>query len=135
MIRAKTSAPGQTERHGFRQRGRDESTRLRGGSVPRRRRGSPHRYWNGSLQRCTPGSGELSPPDSGARAEAIEVARLVFNQLDPAHDSRIPWAGPACPACGTELNVEIMRTSKGLKGCQRCPECDLALLIPDLFAM
>jgi tRNA(Ile2) C34 agmatinyltransferase TiaS len=74
-----------------------------------------------------------SAPDSDARADAIEVARLVFDQLDPEHDG-IPWNGPACPACGTEMNVEIMPTSKGLKGCQRCPQCDLALLIPDVFA-
>ena len=75
-----------------------------------------------------------SAPGSDARADAIEVARLVFDQIDPEHDDGIPWSGPACPACGTEMNVEIMPTSKGLKGCQRCPQCDLALLIPDLFA-
>jgi len=33
------------------------------------------------------------------------------------------------------MNVEIMRTGKGRRGCQRCPQCNLALLIPDLFAM
>ena len=76
-----------------------------------------------------------SAPGSDARADAIEVARLVFDQIDPEHDDGIPWSGPACPACGTEMNVEIMPTSKGLKGCQRCPQCDLVLLIPDLFAM
>ena len=72
---------------------------------------------------------------SDARADAIEVARLVFAQLDPTTDDGIPWSGPACPSCGTEMNVEIMRTNKGLRGCQRCPQCDLSLLIPDLFAM
>ena len=75
-----------------------------------------------------------SPPGSDARADAIEVARLVLDELDPKYDG-IPWSGPACPACGTEMNVEIMPTSKGLKGCQRCLQCDLVLLIPDLFAM
>jgi len=72
-------------------------------------------------------------PDSDARAEAIEVARLVFDQLDPKYDG-IPWSGPVCPACGAKMNVEIMRTGKGRKGCQRCPQCNLTLLIPDLFA-
>ncbi|MBB5643643.1 hypothetical protein [Cryobacterium roopkundense] len=75
-----------------------------------------------------------SPPGSDARADAIEVARLVFDELDPKYDG-IPWSGTACPACGTEMNVEIMRTGKGRSGCQRCPQCNLALLIPDLFAM
>ena len=76
-----------------------------------------------------------SAPSSDARADAIEVARLVFDQLNAEHDDGIPWSGPACPACGTEMNVEILSRSKRLKGCQRCPQCDLVLLIPDLFAM
>ncbi|KFF58417.1 hypothetical protein JF66_18730 [Cryobacterium sp. MLB-32] len=42
-----------------------------------------------------------SAAGSDARADAIEVARLVYNQLDPERDNGIPWSGPACPACGT----------------------------------
>ena len=76
-----------------------------------------------------------SVPGSDARVDAIEVARLVFAQLDRATDDGVPWSGPFCPSCGSGMNVEIITTSKGLKGCQRCPECDLTLLIPDLFAM
>jgi len=76
-----------------------------------------------------------SAPGSDDRADAIEVARLVFTQLDPEYeDDGIPWSGPACPSCGTEMNVEITSTSHGLKGSQRCPHCNLVLLIPDLFA-
>lgn len=75
-----------------------------------------------------------SVPGSDARDDAIEVARLVFAQLDPATDDGIPWSGPDCPACGTEMNAEIMSTSHGLKGNERCPHCDLVLRVPDLFA-
>lgn len=75
-----------------------------------------------------------SAPGSDARDDAIEVARLVFAQLDATTDDGIPWSGPACPSCGTEMNAEIMSTSHGLKGSQRCPSCDLVLLVPDLFA-
>ncbi|KFF58469.1 hypothetical protein JF66_18340 [Cryobacterium sp. MLB-32] len=74
-----------------------------------------------------------SGPGSDARDDAIEVARLVFAQLDPATDDGIRWSKPACPSCGTEMNAEILSTSHGLKGSQRCPHCDLVLLIPDLF--
>ena len=76
-----------------------------------------------------------STPDSDDRAGAIEVAHLVFTQLDPEYqDDGIPWSGPACPSCGTEMNAEITNTTHGLKGSQRCPHCNLVLLIPDLFA-
>lgn len=75
-----------------------------------------------------------SAPESEARADAIDVARLVFIQLDSSTDDGIQGNGPACPSCGTKMNAEILTTSKGLKGCERCPQCDLVLLIPDLFA-
>ena len=75
-----------------------------------------------------------SAPDSEARADAIDVARLVFIELDSSTDDGIRWNGPACPSCGTEMNAEILTTSKGLKGRERCPQCDLVLVIPDLFA-
>ena len=76
-----------------------------------------------------------SPPDSDARADAIEVARLVFAQLDPTTDDGIAWSGPSCPSCGTEMNVEIVRTKSGAKACQRCLECGVVRLVPDLFTM
>ena len=76
-----------------------------------------------------------SAPDSDARADAIEVARLVFAQLDLATDDGIAWSGPSCPSCGTEMNVEIVRTKSGAKACQRCPECGVVRLVPDLFTM
>lgn len=75
-----------------------------------------------------------SASDSEARADAIDVARLVFIELDSSTDEGFLWSGPACPSCGTEMNAKILTTSKGLKGCERCPQCDLVILIPDLFA-
>lgn len=77
----------------------------------------------------------ISAPDSNARVEASDVDRLTFAQLDPAINDGSGWRGPACLSCGTEMNIEIVSTQNGLKGCQRCPHCDLALLMPDLFAM
>ena len=74
-----------------------------------------------------------SAPGSDARADAIEVARLVFAQFDPVAGDGIPWSGSSCPSCYIEMNVDIMLTSRGLKEYQRCPQCSLVLLVPDLF--
>jgi hypothetical protein len=76
-----------------------------------------------------------SVPGSDARVDAIEVARFVFAQLDPTADDGMPWRGPPCPSYGTEMNAEIMSTRNGLRGCERCPQCDLVFLLPDLFAV
>ncbi|TFC93377.1 MULTISPECIES: hypothetical protein [Cryobacterium] len=38
-----------------------------------------------------------SVPGSDARVDAIEVARLVFAQLDRAANDGVPWSGPFCP--------------------------------------
>ena len=50
-------------------------------------------------------------------------------------DDGIGWDGPACPACGSEMDAEAIETSHGLKVSQRCPACDLVLLVPAPFAM
>ena len=76
-----------------------------------------------------------SVPGSDARVDAIEVARFVFAQLDPTADDGMPWRGPPCPSYGSEMNAEIMSTRNGLRGCERCPQCDLVFLLPDLFAV
>ena len=76
-----------------------------------------------------------SVPGSGARVDAIEVARFVFAQLDPTADDGMPWRGPLCPSCGTEMNAEIVITRNGLRGCECCPQCDFVFLLPDLFAV
>jgi hypothetical protein len=47
----------------------------------------------------------------------------------------IDWAGPACPACKTEMNAEAFTTARGIRICQRCPACDLVLLVTDPFAL
>ena len=73
-------------------------------------------------------------PGSTAQDDVVVVARLVFDELDRGTDgAMIPWSGPPCPACGAEMNAEIISTSRGLKASERCPRCDLVLLIPDLF--
>lgn len=76
-----------------------------------------------------------SVPGLDTRVDAIEVARFVFAQLDPTADDGMPWRGPPCPSCGTEMNAEIMSTRNSLRGCERCPQCDLVFLLPDLFAV
>jgi hypothetical protein len=76
-----------------------------------------------------------SVPGSDARVDAVEVARFVFGQLDPTADDGMPWRGPPCPSCGAEMNAEIMSTRNGLRGCERCPQCDLVFLLPDLFVV
>lgn len=82
-----------------------------------------------------------SSTDTGADDAIDAVLRAVpssapdSNTRVEASDDGIGWSGPACLSCGTEMNIEIVSTQNGLKGYQRCPHCDLALLMPDLFAM
>jgi uncharacterized Zn finger protein len=49
-------------------------------------------------------------------------------------DDGFDWDGPPCPACGHEMNADVVETAHGLKVCQRCPECGLVLVVPDPFA-
>ncbi|MFC5931721.1 hypothetical protein [Cryobacterium melibiosiphilum] len=49
-------------------------------------------------------------------------------------DDGLAWDGPPCPACGLEMNSDVIETAHGLKVCQRCPACGLVLLVPDPFA-
>lgn len=74
-------------------------------------------------------------PGSTARTRAIGLARLAFALHCPVVDEGMGQDGPACPACGTDMNVEVMSTRNGLRGCERCPRCDLTRLMPDLFEM
>lgn len=48
-------------------------------------------------------------------------------------DDGIGWTGPPCPACGYEMNAETVQAWRGLKIIQRCPECDLVLVVRGPF--
>lgn len=42
-------------------------------------------------------------------------------------DDDIPWVGPLCPGCGSEMDARAV----GVRVSQRCPACGLVLLVPD----
>ena len=48
-------------------------------------------------------------------------------------DDNLPWNGPHCPACGREMDAEVVETARGLQMCQRCSTCGLVSLVPDPF--
>jgi uncharacterized Zn finger protein len=45
----------------------------------------------------------------------------------------LAWNGPLCPACGTEIDAEVLETSPRLSVVEHCPTCGLLALVPDPF--
>ena len=50
-------------------------------------------------------------------------------------DDGLDWDGRPCPACGHEMNADVVEAARSLKVYQRCPACGLVLLVPDPFAI
>jgi hypothetical protein len=47
----------------------------------------------------------------------------------------VGWTGPLCPACSEEMNAGAVETQLGLGVVQRCPSCDLTMIVRDPFGI